>query len=262
MLGTGPLGALGAGGGGDAVAGGAEAVCGGGDAVPRDAGCRGCERGVLAVVGFGGVAATSSGVALPAVSRFALAVRGALPVGRAVAAAAWGGVAADSICWACCSVDGVGVRTAAVLRALGGWRVNGRRPDGLAPPAFSARSRPGNVCAGPRASMTFSFTTTSGPVGPPITMVCAATGKTGTASSVPVRSAARQPVSRREADAEYLPIPNPNSPRKAIAPCPPALRSKYRAWGHAATARFCAVFQGLSAPFMASLRSAASGRCR
>ena len=154
MLATGPLGALGAGDGAEAAGcgggagavcgGGAEAVCGGGDAVPRDAGCcRRCERGVLPVVGFGGVAATSSGVALPVASGFALAVRCDLPVRDRVAAAVCAVVAADSICWACCYVDGFG--TAAVRRARGGWRVNGRRLDGLAPPAFSERSRPGNV---------------------------------------------------------------------------------------------------------------------
>ena len=129
MLATGPLGALGAGDGAEAAGcgggagavcgGGAEAVCGGGDAVPRDAGCcRRCERGVLAAVGFGGVAATSSGVVLPVVCCFALAVRCDLLAGDGVAAAVCAVVAADSICWACCSVDGFG--TAAVLRALGG----------------------------------------------------------------------------------------------------------------------------------------------
>jgi hypothetical protein len=109
--------------------------------------------------------------------------------------------------------------------------------------------------------MTFSFTMTSGLVEPPNTMVCAAAGKAGAASSALVRIAARKLVSRREADAEYLLIPNPDFPRRAMTPAHPDLWPKYRARGHAATARFSLYVQEAPEPLMASLRSVASGRC-
>jgi len=204
MLATGALGGIIAGAGGAAVGGGPEGVCAGA-VLASEARCRGCETAGLAAVCFGaftrGVAA-SAAVAFAAGTGFALAIRcdcaGAL----------------DAVCR---SVAGVGLCAWVVPCAFGGCRVTGRSSGGAAVPEFGERSKLGTAWGGPSESMTLSFTTTSGVV------VCAAAGTTGTASSAPVRIAARQAVSRSEADAEYLPMPEPQFfPTRATAPAHPA----------------------------------------
>jgi len=195
MLLTGPLGVAGAG-----------AAAGGGGALPaRAADCIGFADGCVG--GFGAaVAGATSGVAGADGADVLWAVRRGLPNGIAVSA----GTEAAAAGWAWSCVDGCGVETAAARRTLGGCSVNRRRPEGEGPAALSCRIRPGKVGAGPRESRTLSFTMTSGPLGPPITMVCAAADDA--ASSAPITLAARQAASRREADVENLPMTNPDFP--------------------------------------------------
>jgi hypothetical protein len=81
-------------------------------------------------------------------------------------------------------------------------------------------------------------------------------------SSAAERIAARQAASRREADAENLPMTKPRFPKWAVAARHPDAGPKYRAGPNAATARFCLETQALAEGFMASLRSAAKCRCR
>jgi hypothetical protein len=249
MLGTGALGGISTGAGGAAVGGGAEGVCA--EAVlAKAADLSGRERADLAAVCFGGFrcgAAASSGVARAAGSGFALATRCDL------------GLDFDADCR---SVVGFGCCVSGAPCAFGGCSVKGRWAGGAAAPEFSVRSKPGNVWGGPRESMTLSLTTTSGVAGGPKITVCAAAGSADAARSAPVTIAARQEVSRSEADAEYLPIPEPRFFPDGRHARSPSSRSKYRARGQPATARFRARDQALPAPFMASLRSAASGRCR
>src|SRR5260370_6294694 len=112
--------------------------------------------------------------------------------------------------------------------------------------------------------MTFSFTTTSGLVCPPKVMVCAAAGSADAVNRAPVTIAARQAASRREADAEILPMrQTPICPDGRPTPTQRDLPApKYLAAGHASTTSFYLKIQGVPVAFMASLRSAVSGRRR
>lgn len=184
--------------------------------MPSDADCIGFGAGCG--VGFGGTGAGAlSAVVGAGGAGVGLAVWRGLPRGIAVSVGTEEAAAAAAGCaWS--SVGGFGFETAAARRALGGWSENCRRPDGEVPAAFSCRIRPGNVGGGPRESRTLSFTMTSGPVDRPITMVCAAAGTADAASSAPITLAARQAASRREADANNLPMTQPRFPRRAKRP--------------------------------------------
>src|SRR5215472_6181960 len=206
MLGTGPVG----------VAGGAAAVAGaagGGALAASEAGCTGCAFALDVGVFVVRLAALSGGATRPASAvigaagcDFVLAVRrGALAVGIAVSA----GTTALAVCWVWSPADGFVLATAADRRAPGGCRVKGRSAGGGALAAASWRIRLGMVGGGPSASMTLSFTITSGSVDPPIRAVCAAAGGTDAASSEPIAIAARQAASRRVADAENLLMTQP-----------------------------------------------------